>query len=353
MNRISRGSSAVRRAARSPARSMIGPAVALIGHPELGRDHVGEAGLAHAGRAEEEHVVERLAAAAGGFDGDAQVRDDLGLADVLVEAARAQQTGRSRRRRRLGPAGDEARVGHGRSPPGEYLQRDAAGGPRSGRPCRPSQARSDAALGLRPRVAEVHEGRDEVLARRGRRRRPGRGQGWRAGGILSFSSSTRRSAVFLPTPGMRVRRATSPRAQGVDELGGFDAGEDGDRELGADAGDADQPLEERLLVSGEEAEEGQRVLADVGVDEQAGLRARVAQAVEGRDGDRRPGSRRRRTSMTASCGPLRRMRPRSCAITRSRPAGRVEARRGRARPRGRRRRRPPRRRPGARGAGRP
>ena len=90
MKRTSRGSRAVRSAARSPARSMIGPAVRLDRDPELGRDDVGEARLAHAGRAEEEDVVEGLAAAARGLDGDAQVGDDLGLAHVLVEASRAQ-----------------------------------------------------------------------------------------------------------------------------------------------------------------------------------------------------------------------------------------------------------------------
>ena len=70
---------------------MIGPAVALIGTVELGRDHVGEAGLADSRRAEEQHVVEGLAAGAGGLDRDAQVGDHLRLADVLVEQARAQR----------------------------------------------------------------------------------------------------------------------------------------------------------------------------------------------------------------------------------------------------------------------
>ena len=84
---------------------------ALDRHAELDRDHVGEARLADAGRAEEQHVVEGLAARAGGLDRDAEVRDHLRLADVLVEAPRAQ--------RDLeaevvvdGPAGDEAVV-HG------------------------------------------------------------------------------------------------------------------------------------------------------------------------------------------------------------------------------------------------
>ena len=68
---------------------MMGPAVALIGR-QLGGDDVGQAGLAHAGRAEEQDVVERLPAAARGLDGHPEVRHDVGLAHVLVERARAQ-----------------------------------------------------------------------------------------------------------------------------------------------------------------------------------------------------------------------------------------------------------------------
>jgi hypothetical protein len=48
---------------------------------------VGEGGLAEAGRAVEEEMVERLAALFGGVDGDAEVVLELFLADELVEAA--------------------------------------------------------------------------------------------------------------------------------------------------------------------------------------------------------------------------------------------------------------------------
>jgi hypothetical protein len=58
---------------------------------ELGGDHVGQAGLADAGRAEQEHVVERLAAGAGRLDRDPEVGDHLRLPDVLVEPPRAQR----------------------------------------------------------------------------------------------------------------------------------------------------------------------------------------------------------------------------------------------------------------------
>jgi hypothetical protein len=51
---------------------------------------VGERGLAEAGRAVEEEVVERLAALLGGVDGDAEIVLELLLADELIEATRAE-----------------------------------------------------------------------------------------------------------------------------------------------------------------------------------------------------------------------------------------------------------------------
>ncbi len=59
-------------------------------HAHLRRDDVGEGGLAEAGRPEQQHVVERLGARAGGGDEHAEVGGDLLLADVLGEGARAQ-----------------------------------------------------------------------------------------------------------------------------------------------------------------------------------------------------------------------------------------------------------------------
>jgi hypothetical protein len=47
---------------------------------------VGECGLAEAGRAIEEEVIERLVALLGGVDGDAEVVFELLLADELFEA---------------------------------------------------------------------------------------------------------------------------------------------------------------------------------------------------------------------------------------------------------------------------
>ena len=60
-------------------------------HPELGGDDVGERGLAEAGRAGEQHVVERLAAPAGRLDEDRELVGHLLLVDEVGEAARAQR----------------------------------------------------------------------------------------------------------------------------------------------------------------------------------------------------------------------------------------------------------------------
>ena len=74
-------------------------------HAERVGDEMRQRRLADAGRAGEEHVVERLAAPLRRRDEDLEVLDDLGLADVLVEAARAQRgvvLEESRRRRGAG-----------------------------------------------------------------------------------------------------------------------------------------------------------------------------------------------------------------------------------------------------------
>ena len=58
--------------------------------------------------------------------------------------------------------------------------------------------------------------------------------------------------------------------------------------FGPDARDRDEPLEERLLGGGQEAEERERVLAHVRVGEQRDLGARLAEPVEGAERDREP-----------------------------------------------------------------
>ena len=54
-------------------------------HAQLAREDVGERGLAEAGGAGEQDVVERLATLLRGLRVDAEVADDLLLPDVLVE----------------------------------------------------------------------------------------------------------------------------------------------------------------------------------------------------------------------------------------------------------------------------
>ena len=68
--------------------------------PHLGGDDLGQRGLAKAGRAGEQDVVERLAARCGGLDGDLQLGLDGVLTDEVLEVARPQ---RSLERLVLGP----------------------------------------------------------------------------------------------------------------------------------------------------------------------------------------------------------------------------------------------------------
>jgi hypothetical protein len=58
-------------------------------HAELVRDDVRKRGLAQAGRAEDEYVVQRFAAIARSLDEDLHLRLDRGLADVIRELLRA------------------------------------------------------------------------------------------------------------------------------------------------------------------------------------------------------------------------------------------------------------------------
>ena len=77
-------------AARSPARSSAGPDVMCRVHAHLGGGDAGQRGLAEAGRAGEQQVVDGLAAPPGRLDDDAEVLLQLALADELGEAARPQ-----------------------------------------------------------------------------------------------------------------------------------------------------------------------------------------------------------------------------------------------------------------------
>lgn len=76
-------------------------------------------------------------------------------------------------------------------------------------------------------------------------------------------------------------------ADGGDETTGVDAAEDRDGQFGADAGDGEELFKEALLLSFGEAEEGNLVFADVGVDMERGFGAFAGQSGEGgyADGD--------------------------------------------------------------------
>ncbi len=74
-------------------------------------------------------------------------------------------------------------------------------------------------------------------------------------------------------------------AESVDEIWRGETGKDGNGEFGADSGDADELLEHGLFILGEEAEEGERVFAHVGVDAEANLCADVGQACVGGNGN--------------------------------------------------------------------
>ncbi len=81
------------------------------GDLQLGRDHMGQARLPHPGRAEEEDVVEGFATGLRGLDGDPQVLDHVGLADVIVESPGTK--GKVEAGVVLaGAAGDDSGVGH-------------------------------------------------------------------------------------------------------------------------------------------------------------------------------------------------------------------------------------------------
>jgi len=56
------------------------------GHAQLVGDDVAEGGLAEAGRPEDQHVVERVAAGLGRFDVDLQLLAHRGLAEVVGQA---------------------------------------------------------------------------------------------------------------------------------------------------------------------------------------------------------------------------------------------------------------------------
>src|SRR3982751_61469 len=75
-------------------------------------DDVGEGGLAGAGGAVEEDVLDGLLAAGGGVDGDLEAADEGGLADVVDEPLGAEGVVEAVLFFAVGFAGDDAFAGH-------------------------------------------------------------------------------------------------------------------------------------------------------------------------------------------------------------------------------------------------
>ena len=91
MNSTSRGSRLVSSAARSPALAITGPGGGAEIDAELARDDLRQRRLAEAGRADEQHVVERFLARARGLDEDLKIGARLLLADEVGEPLRPQR----------------------------------------------------------------------------------------------------------------------------------------------------------------------------------------------------------------------------------------------------------------------
>ena len=208
----------LRMAARSPPRSRAGPGGDVQADVHLGGDDAGEGGLAQAGRSGEEQVVGGLAAAAGRLEDDREVLLELGLADEVVEPAGPEpDLGGRLRPRRPGSARAARRAWRTASAPGRgelaqrLLEQDTA-----------VVAVGQLADGLGDLLGAVAEARRARRARRRGRpvarraplpladgRRPARRRGRSS---RDLSSTSRRAAVFLPTPGTRHRAATSSSA---------------------------------------------------------------------------------------------------------------------------------------------
>jgi hypothetical protein len=75
------------------------------------------------------------------------------------------------------------------------------------------------------------------------------------------------------------------RADSGDEAAGVDAAEDRDGELRADAGDGEELFEEAFFLRLGEAEEGDLVFADVGVNVEGGFGVFSGECGEGGDAD--------------------------------------------------------------------
>ena len=258
------------------------------------------------GRAEEEDVVEGLAAAAWRPRWRrCRLATTWGWPTYSSRRARAAATGRSRRRRRR--ARPETRRGSvTRALTGRETICSARRRRSSKRPSPSSRrARSTPRSASGARVAEVAEGGEQVLLRRGRAARRGRARGARrSGGHLVLQLEHQALGRLLAHAGDagEARRRRSPRRAATSSAASMP-----ERMLTASLGPTPATAMSRSKRScscrGEEAEEGEGVLAHVGVDAQAApRRPRRRGGRRWRRGWRR-GSRRRPRPRPPPAGP--------------------------------------------------
>ncbi len=135
-------------------------------------------------------------------------------------------------------------------------------------------------------VAEIDEGRECVVTGWAMMRASGRsrnGDGEVVELVLEFENDT--FGCLFADAGDAGERGVVTRADSGDESTGVDAAENRDGQLGPDAGDGKEFFEETLLLSFGEAEEGDLVFADVGVDVKRSFSAFAGKSGEGGDAD--------------------------------------------------------------------
>src|SRR5579859_329661 len=171
-------------------------------------DDLGQRGLAQTRRAEQQHVVQRLAARLGALDEHPQVPLGLLLPDELGEGLRAQRLVGGFQRR--GFSGDEA--GHRPSSCNAALIKAgaSASSPMRSAACSTTRLAAGSATPRPIRAATASPAAD------GGAGLAGPADAWKAATRpsamgLSFSSVTMRSASFGPTPWARETAAWSPR----------------------------------------------------------------------------------------------------------------------------------------------
>ena len=281
---------AARPEVREQAREVAGPLDHGAGRvrdldAEFVREDGRERGLAEARRAVEKYVVHGFLAAARGLEEHGEL-----LPHGAGRRSRPAGPGRSffsSRSSSGNGAGSASRPGWslGARDLGSAMRSSGIGGSArgaAGRASRPSErftssssVRSGssppdlrtASCACRRRIAERHERRDRVVARSGAAARPplpraaGAGAPATMNSSLSRSSTTMRSAVFLPMPGTATiaaicssRIACAPSATGTTRRARR-------ARSSADAADADEQVEELQLLGRGETEQQLRILA--------------------------------------------------------------------------------------------